>query len=198
MDGPFLSDTFTLCDDARAIATFLTLQDAQGRFAFAAQARIAYVLQQPALLHRGEPADAVIAQAHVQGQHRAFFEFLSARFSDPLLFAADFLIYIDAAAWSRRAWPLELGPSGFPILREALIFHELCHLRQLSTDDGEPRFSEDGRPLLALTHHTYEFFQDEVIRYGPKTLALEQVTRDLAAGRKTELHRERRGKLRAV
>lgn len=198
MDNPFQPDTYTLLEDARAIAAFLLVQDPQGRFPFATQARIAYVQQLEPLMLRGEPCDAYIATAKVQGAHRLLWPFLASRFGEPSRFPLDFLIYIDAAAWTRRGWPVEPGASGFPILREALIYHELCHLRQLFTSEGEPRFGEDGRPLLALTRHTYEFFQDEVLRYGPHTLGLSTLTEDLAAGTRTERHRERRGKLRIV
>ena len=78
----------------------------------------------------------------------------------------EFIVYIDAVAWDLRATHSpELGrASGFPIQREALVFHELCHLRHSHTSDGEPRYHEDGRALLALQTHTCEFFASELRR----------------------------------
>lgn len=200
MDGPFLADSFTLLEDARQIARFLMFDDpADQSLALGRQARIAYVLQQPALTHRGQPADAVITVAAVQGSHRLMWPFLAAVFARPeTREPLDFLVYFDAAAWSRRGWNEEIGVSGFPIEREALVYHELKHLRQLVTNDGEPRYHEDGREMLALRSHTYEFFQDEVQRYGPRTLQLEQAAVDIVIGSHAEKVRTRKGKLRLV
>lgn len=198
VDGAFLADTFTRLDDARLIAEALILRDPEQRFPFLTQARIAYLLQQPALTLRGEACDAYIARASVQGAHRLLWQFLAATFAPFDRWTVDFVVYVDAAAWQRREWEQELGPTGFPIQREALIYHELCHLRHLQTGDGEPRFGEDGRPMLALTRHTYEFFAEEIRRYGPATLDLVQVGGDFTAGAEHERKRRRRGTLRAV
>lgn len=197
MDGPFLPDSYTLLEDARAIARFLLFDDVEQRFVLARQARIAYVLSQPGLFLKGCAADAYIAMSPVQGSHRGLWQFLAARFATlDTLFPLDFLIYFDAAAWTRRGWSEEVGRSGFPIQREALVYHELSHLRQLSTSEGEPRFHDDGREMLALRPHTYEFFDTEIHRYGPLTLGLEQVGPDYVQGAKEEKARTRRGKLR--
>lgn len=193
---PFLRDTFSLCPDAAAIARFLILEDATAAFPFAAQARIAYVLQQPMLLLHGEPAQAYIATARVQGSNRLLWSFLAAQFGQPELFELDFVVYLDAAVWDMLGRDLEPGVSGYPVQREALIYHELCHLRHSHTGEGEPRFGEDGRPLLALTRHTYEFFQAEILRYGPVTLELDQVGLDFVEGAKRERTRKARLGLR--
>lgn len=201
LDGPFLADTYTLSSDAAAIATYLIEQE--GVFPFLNRARVAYVLQQPALMLHGELADAYITRATVQGPNRLLFAFLVSNFGTPAAreiqaekYPLDFLIYIDASAWARRAWNQESGMSGYPIEREALIFHELSHLRQLETDEGEPRFHDDGRPMLALVRHTYECFSAELLRYGPQTLSLEQVGTDYVAGAATEKARRKRGRLK--
>lgn len=193
MDGAFLADTFSLMPDAAAIARFLITEDPAAPFAFVQDARIAYLLQQPALFLHGEACDAYITRATVQGANRLLFAFLIA---DPERYPLDFLIYVDAAGWQRRTWVDELGPSGYPIQQEALIFHELSHLRQPLTDEGEPRFHDDGRPMLALVRHTYERFDSELRRYGPVTLGLEQLGADFVAGAAGEKARTRRGKLR--
>lgn len=196
MDGAFLADTFSLMPDAAAIARFLITEDPAAPFAFVQDARIAYLLQQPALFLHGEACDAYITRATVQGANRLLWSFLAATFGQPERYELDFLIYVDAAAWQRRAWVDEHGPSGYPIQQEALIYHELSHLRHLETSEGEPRFGDDGRPMLALTRHTYEFFDSELRRYGPQTLGLDQVGLDYVAGAQTEKTRRRRGTLR--
>jgi hypothetical protein len=194
VDGAFLADTFSLLPDAAAIARFLIQED--GTFPFLEQARLAYVLQQPALFLHGELCDAYITRATVQGPNRLFWQFLAAGYGQEELYPLDFLVYVDQAAWDRRAWLDETGASGYPIQREALIFHELSHLRQLETDEGEPRFHDDGRPMLALVRHTYECFSSELLRYGPATLGLDSIGTDFVAGAHVEKKRTRRGKLK--
>lgn len=195
MDGPFLADTYTLLPDAALIARQLVLE-ADCPFPFAKDVPIVYLLQQPQLFLRGEPCDAYIAVPKVQGSNRLLWDFLVARFTDPKdRHQPDFLVYVDAAAWSLRGRSDEHGRSGFPLPQEALIYHELCHLRHLQKD-GAPRFHEDGRPMLALQRHTYEFFDLELRRYGPLTLGLDQVGSTFVAGAQAEKTRRRRGTLR--
>lgn len=196
LDGPFLADTFSLLPDAAAIATFLIAEDQAQPFPFLADARIAYVLQQPALMLHGEACDAYITRATVQGSNRLLWSFLASCFGQPGRFELDFLIYIDAAGWQRRGWNEEPGVAGYPIEREALVFHELSHLIHAHTGEGEPRFDDEGRPVLALVRHTYERFDSEIRRYGPVTLGLEQLGADFVAGAAAEKARRRRGKLR--
>lgn len=191
MDGPFLADTFSSLEDARPIAAALVLEP-DCPFAFAEDARIAYVLQQPQLLLHGQPADAYITQLKVQGSNRLLWEFLATQFLGADGEAPDFLVYLDAVSWEMRGRDEERGVGGCPLRREALIYHELCHLRHLETPDGEPRFHADGRAMLALQRHTYEFFQEEIRRYGPATLRLDQVGLDYLAGAKEEKARRRR------
>ncbi len=199
MDGPFLADTFSLLPDAQAIARFLLTDDVEQRFPHVRAARLAFILQQPALTLHGQPCDAYIAGLPVQGAHRLLWPFLVATFASETRESPDFLIYVDQAAWDRRGWNPELGPSGFPIEREHLVYHELCHLRQLVTKDGEPRYHrDDGREMLALARHTYEFFDTELRRYGPLTTQLEQVGTDFVAGAKAEKARAGRGRLRVA
>lgn len=201
MDGPFLADTLTPLLEAARIARYLIREDPDHPFVHVAQARIVYLLQQPTLMLHGEPVQAYIARATVQGPNHLLWAFLLATRYAPKReqpYPLDWIVYVDKAAWDRAAWRQERGASGFPIVREALIYHELTHLRQLETADGEPRFTEDGRPLLALRRHDYEFFDSEIRRYGPATLELVQAALSLAEGARTEHKRERRGKLRAV
>lgn len=193
MDGAFLPDTFSELPTAAEIARYLIHEDQGRAFPFLEQARIGYLLQQPALMLHGQPCDAYITRATVQGANRLLFAFLVA---DPNYLALDFLVYVDAAAWQRRTWLLVQGASGFPIQQEALIFHELSHLRQLETDEGEPRFHDDGRPMLALVRHTYELFDTDLLRYGPATLELEQLGTDYVAGAAAEKARRKRGTLK--
>lgn len=182
------SPAYARCDVATAIASYLIRGDATAPFVILDQARIAYLLQQEPLFLRGERAHAYIAQAIVQGPHRLLWPFVLGRFADS---DVDFVVYLDQESWTAFGQDRERGASTFPIRQEALIFHELSHLRQTFTKNGTPRFGDDGRPTLALARHTYEFFDTEVRRYGPETLALTKAGQDLDAGALAERARRR-------
>lgn len=49
---------------------------------------------------------------------------------------------------------------------EALIWHELCHVKQATDRYGAPRFDMDGRPVYKLREHDVSAFNSEVARYG--------------------------------
>lgn len=196
MLAPLVDDSsaaYTRCDTAGQIASFLIRQDPGAPFVILDQACLVYVLQAEPLFLRGERAHGYIAQAIVQGPHRLLWPFVLERFADA---PVDFVVYLDQASWTVFGTDVERGASGFPIRQEALIFHELSHLRQQFTKNGTPRFGDDGRPSLALARHTYECFDTEIRRYGPSTLGLAQISQDLTVGAATEHARRRRGKLR--
>lgn len=51
--------------------------------------------------------------------------------------------------------------------RIALVYHELCHLRQKTTPKGKPVFSkESGRPVIETIGHDIEEFEAVVERFG--------------------------------
>lgn len=49
---------------------------------------------------------------------------------------------------------------------EALVWHELCHVKQATDRYGAPRFDMDGRPVYKLREHDVAAFNSEVARYG--------------------------------
>lgn len=93
----------------------------------------------------------------------------------------DFLIVFDSASWAG------LNETE----QEALVFHELCHLYQKETGDGAPAEDKEGRPLLALRFHDYEFFDTEVRRYGPETCRLVSAALAIADGHRQAQERGR-------
>lgn len=68
----------------------------------------------------------------------------------------DFVVVINAQWWE-QAGPME---------REALVFHELCHVRQKVDKYGSPRFDKDGLPVYGCQGHDIEEFHAVVARYG--------------------------------
>lgn len=69
----------------------------------------------------------------------------------------DFLVELDAAYWLDECDDL---------MREILVYHEICHAIQAKDRDGEDRFDSDGNPVWALAGHDVEEFAAVVRRYG--------------------------------
>lgn len=68
----------------------------------------------------------------------------------------DFLMILDHTFWSNA-----------PMLqRTALVHHELLHADHKRDKDGEPLFTEDGRPRWGIRPHDIEEFNEVVRRYG--------------------------------
>lgn len=75
-----------------------------------------------------------------------------------------FLGIVDAEIWQS----LE------PEQKEALIWHELCHVKHLRDRTGELRFDQDGNPIIGLVEHDLTAFRSEVERYGSWSEDIEQ------------------------
>lgn len=105
----------------------------------------------------------VIGTTHlptVQGRLKSLFEMLLAQFFGAM---PDFLITLDLPWWE-QATPTE---------REALIWHELCHIKQETDKFGDPKFDREGNPTFGLIEHDVTAFNSEVARYGAWSLDLE-------------------------
>jgi len=68
----------------------------------------------------------------------------------------DYLVVLDAQWWAQAS----------PIDREALVYHELSHVKQAVDRYGAPRFDREGNPVFELVRHDVEAFNAEVRRYG--------------------------------
>lgn len=106
----------------------------------------------------------VIGAVHlptVQGRLKSLFEMLLGDFFGEL---PDFLMVIDLAWWEEAS----------AIDREALIWHELCHVRQEIDQYGALKFDQDGNPKYGLREHDVTSFNSEVARYGAWSPDLQQ------------------------
>jgi hypothetical protein len=68
----------------------------------------------------------------------------------------DYVIVINAEWWAAAS----------AREKDALIFHELSHVKQAVDDFGALRFDKDGFPVWALVGHDVEAFNAEVARFG--------------------------------
>jgi hypothetical protein len=71
----------------------------------------------------------------------------------------EFVVVLDAEWWRQAS----------PVQREALVWHELCHVRQSLDKFGAPRFDRDGLPVFGIVEHDIAAFESEVVRYGAWT-----------------------------
>lgn len=123
--------------------------------------RIEYLMACGAVLKGGKQVIGTTHLPTVQGRLKSLFEMLLAAYFGGM---PDFLITIDLPWWN-EASPLE---------REALVFHELAHIQQEITKDGEPAFDRDGNPKYGLREHDVTAFNSEVARYGAWSPDLQQ------------------------
>lgn len=173
------ADSYALADDAQAIAAKLV--EALPEFAFLAQARVAWLFSERALVLRGTPARAVITKPVVQGFLRPFFEWSVVNLTEPLFGREepDFLVLVDRALWT--------GDSD--IRHEHLVYHELCHIKAVETEFGVPKLGEDGRPRLQLVSHDTETFHAEIRRYGVEVCDLGEHVIAIVDGQKAAADR---------
>lgn len=71
----------------------------------------------------------------------------------------DFVVVINAEFW-RDATPIQ---------REALVFRELCGMRQKHDKYGSPKFDKDGLPVYGVQAPDVDEFVATVARYGAYT-----------------------------
>ena len=101
----------------------------------------------------GRQVLATVHEPMVQGRLRDLFsQMLVAQYGA----MPNYIVTVD------RDWWLDAAP----IAREALVWHELCHVKQLHDRFGELRFDKDGKPVFGLVGHDVEEFNSTVARYG--------------------------------
>lgn len=177
---------YSLAAGPQAIAARL-IRDA-AEFSHLREARIVCVRSEPELFLRGEKAFAYVGAARPSGSNSKLHAYLLWAFCAELTGADDpeFLILFDGSSWDG------LDDES----KEWLVFHELCHIVQKLDEDDQPKEDTDGRPLLAVRSHDYEFFDQEVRRYGPETCRIVGAALAIADGHRTAQRRHR--KLRLV
>lgn len=115
--------------------------------------RIEYLMANDTVFKGGKTVIGTTHLPTVQGRLKSLFEMLLRQFFGAM---PDFLITIDAEWWEAAT----------PIQREALVFHELCHIKQETDKFGELKFDKDGKPVFGLRAHDLEEFNAVVSRYG--------------------------------
>lgn len=120
----------------------------------------------------GKRVLATVHQPMVQGKLRRLFDQLLLDWFELEDGRLDYLIVIDGEFW-RDASDRE---------REALMYHELCHIKQALDDFGSPRFNNEGKPVMMLVDHDVSAFNAEVERYGAWSPDLQSFAEKLQIG----------------
>jgi hypothetical protein len=179
------ADSFDLAPEAQALAARLV--SACDEFSHLADARLLCVASQRQPVLRGAPCEAFITSPAVQvSPLKWLFEWMLAQLAAPLFGndLPDYVLILDAALW----------PTLDDEHRERLIYHELSHIEpRIDEETGIPKLSrEDGRVMLKLVPHTYEFFDLEVRRYGPDVCGLTDAALAIADGHRAAQRRRLR------
>jgi len=101
----------------------------------------------------GRQVLGMMALPTVQGQFKDLFEQLLAQWFGRM---PHFLCVLDQEFWL----------AADQVTREALLEHEMCHVRQEITKTGELRFDQDGNPVYGIVGHDIEEFNYIVRKYG--------------------------------
>lgn len=101
----------------------------------------------------GKQVIGAVHEPKVQGQLKDLFEMLLVRFFGEM---PQFVIVLDREFWNAAS----------PRDREALIWHELEHIKQAEDQYGAPKFTREGDPVYRLVEHDVAAFRSEVERYG--------------------------------
>lgn len=88
-----------------------------------------------------------------QGAFKDLFGMMLARLLGSL---PDYVIVINAPWWEQAS----------ARDREALIYHELCHVKQTIDEFGALKFDKDGYPVWRIVEHDLAEFNAVVARYG--------------------------------
>lgn len=116
--------------------------------------RIAYLFRHESKTKGGKCVLGSVHEPTCQGELRNLFEWLLERLFG---YMPDYLMILDKGFWD----------SVVPITREALIWHELSHIKQKLDEYGAPRFNrQTGEAIYHIVMHDIEEFNSTVARYG--------------------------------
>lgn len=128
--------------------------------------KIEYLMARRAKRKAGKQVLGAVHLPTVQGQLKDLFEMLLGQFFGEM---PDFLMIIDEVWWDEAD----------ETQREALVWHELCHIKQETDGFGELRFTIDGEPKYGLVDHDIAAFHSEVGRYGAWSADLQQFVQSI-------------------
>ncbi len=150
------------------IAARLVVDEEHEHLADADVVSIAYLMRHAPLDRGGK---RVLGAVHVPGVQGKLSDLFDQLLVDMLGSMPDFLVILDAEWWAEAS----------EREREALLWHELAHIKPAVDKFGAPRLDRDGVPVMRLVEHDVAAFRSEVARYGAWSPDLQEF---LAAARR--------------
>jgi hypothetical protein len=128
------------------------------------EVHIEYLFKTEVKLKGGKQILGMVHEPKVQGHLKDLFEMLLRSFFGAM---PRFIITLDHEFWK--------GASEHE--REALLWHELAHIKQEKDAYDAPKFDRDGLPVYGLVEHDVVAFVSEVERYGAWHGSLKQMVK---------------------
>lgn len=159
-NGQVVAESFRLPEegdlDPRPIMARLIAEKPRFADLRVGEAVIMVVIRRDELIrqHRRIAGTMMLVRGMFQGSSRNFGTWLLAMLCGGML--PDYVMTLDDEFWREAT----------PIVREALVFHELCHCMHETDRNGELRFTEEGLPQWGIQGHDIEEFDDVVKEYG--------------------------------
>lgn len=129
------------------------IEDEEHKHIKECEIKIDYLMARSAKRKGGKQIIGAVHLPTVQGRLKDLFEQLLSGFFGEM---PQFLMIIDEAWWNEAD----------ETSREALVWHELSHIKQETDAFGDLRFDQDGNPKFGLVEHDVSAFHSEVARYG--------------------------------
>lgn len=102
----------------------------------------------------------------------------------------DFVIVLNYEVWTNSEWTREK--------KLALMDHELCHAAVSFDVDGEPKYTERGRPVYRIRKHDIEEFREIIQRHGCFKKDLQEFARTIAESEQMSLDLDEKEKSEAA
>lgn len=116
--------------------------------------RIEYLFRHESKMKGGRVVLGSVHEPNCQGEMRSLFEWMLGRLFGSL---PDYVIILDHGFWESVTLQT----------REALLFHELCHVKQALDEYGGLKFNKQtGLPIYRLVSHDIEEFNAVVAKFG--------------------------------
>lgn len=116
-------------------------------------ALIGYLKTDEEIRMQGREKAAYVIIPTAMGQNRKIFNWALAEVFGHL---PDAMMVVNEDAWIGMTQDQKI----------ALVYHELSHIAQKTTKDGDPIYTEEGQPVLNLVGHDTEEFVSVADRFG--------------------------------
>lgn len=153
---------YTITPEIAAYAAAI-IQTFKDRFEHLGECRIGYIFTDEEIRMQGKVKAGMVIMPSAMGQNRTLYEWALSQtfdFKDDIYEESvwpDVVMIVNSDCWEVYN----------AVQRVMLVYHEMLHIAQATTKDGEERYSEeDGRPLYSIIGHDVEEFEEVAELFG--------------------------------